>query len=240
MREWINNLNKKIQPYYLLITMIVFFMGGAFGVYKFLFAPSDVTVKVVNENINYPSSINEDYVAIYTYLSDSIKDENLERKAVAVYEYLIKTKQQKILHIKNNTNKTIRSINIRENGVRNLISWAVSSEHLLDDEKNKLLKNITFEKSSGIVHLKDAVDLPPNGDLKFYLWGEFNPYSWNESLVVTYDGGTADIEYNKTFSGFQAVIAEFYFPIFLFLLLTFIIVYLLLINKYVDNKENNS
>lgn len=240
MNDWITNANKKVQPYYLLITMIVFFIGGGVGIYKFLFAPSDITVKVINENINYPSSINEDYMEIYDYLSDSINNNEIKNKAITIYDYLIKTKQQKILHIKNNTNRTIKSINIRETSVRNLISWAVSSEYLLDDEKNKLLKNIVFEKSSGIIYLKNAVDLPPDGDLKFYLWGEFNPYNWDESLTVTYDGGTADIEYNRSFSGFQAIIAEFYFPIFLFLLITFIIVYFLLISKYVDNKANNS
>ena len=125
------------------------------------------------------------------------------------------------LYTKNNTNKTIKSINIRYTNVRDLTSWAVSSSYLLEDEKDNLLKNILFQKVSGIIYLKDAVNLPPNGDLKIYLWGEFNPYDWDESLSVDYDGGVAKIEYNKSFYGLKAIIAEYFFEILVFIIMTF-------------------
>lgn len=240
MREKIKDLNKKLEPYYLLIIMIAFFIGGFVSLYKILFSPPDLLVRIEKENINYPSSINDSYIDIYTYIQDSSNVADVKTKSVEVYNYLIKTKHQRVIEIKNNTNKTIKSINIRYTNVRDLTSWAVSSSYLLEDEKDNLLKNILFQKVSGIIYLKDAVNLPPNGDLKIYLWGEFNPYDWDESLSVDYDGGVAKIEYNKSFYGLKAIIAEYFFEILVFIIMTFGVVYHLQIRNYAANKENTS
>lgn len=240
MREKIKEINKKLEPYYLLIVMIVFFMAGFISIYKILFSPPDLLVRIEKENINYPSSINNTYADIYEYIHDSTNENLIKSKAVQVYEYLVQTRHQRVIEIINNTDKTIKSINIRYTSVRNLTSWAVSSSFLLEEEKDKLLENILFQKASGIIYLKDAVTLPPNGDLKIYLWGEFNPYDWDESLTVDYDGGVAKIEYNKSFSGYKAIIAEYFFAIFILIFLTFILVYHLQIRNHVANKKNNS
>ncbi|NOU47195.1 MAG: hypothetical protein HOO86_09050 [Bacteroidales bacterium] len=240
MREKINEINKKLEPYYLLIVMIVFIIGGFISIYKILFSPPELLVRIEKENINYPSSINKTYVDIYEHIQDSTDNKSLKSKALQVYDYLVQTKQQRVIEIINNTDRSIKSINIRYTSVRKLTSWAVSSSYLLENEKDKLLKNILFQKASGIVYLKDAVNLPPNGNLKIFLWGEFNPYDWDEALTVDYDGGAAKIEYNKTFSGYKAILAEYFFEIFIIIILTFILVYHLQIRNHVANKKTNS
>jgi len=238
-RERIIEINKVLQPYYLLITMLIFFIGTFVGVYKFFFKPSDVVVKIDVQRINYPSSINSQFLDVHSYIQDSTSNADIKTKSTHIYKYLIGTKEQKTIEIINNTNKTIRSVNIREPRVRDLIAWAVNSEYLLEEEKDKLLRNIVLEEESGVVYMKDAVNIPPNGNLKIYLWGDFNNISWDESLIVNYDGGTAEIEYTRSFSGFQAIIAEYFFLILLFLIITFIIVYYLLVNKYANNQKNS-
>ena len=65
-----------------------------------------------------------------------------------------------------------------------------------------MVKNINFDKVNGIIDLKDNVDLPPNDELKIFLWGEFLESINN--LIVNYEDGEAKIEYVKTFSGIKA------------------------------------
>ena len=238
MREKIKKFLKILEPYRLLIDMIVALIVGIGVFYKLLFSPPDLIVKVDKENINYPSSINNTYLDIYNYVQDSTHNANLKVKSTELLNYLFKTQHQRILDIRNNTNKIIKSVNIRFMNVRGLTSWSVSSSYLLENEIDKLLKNILFEKSSGIVYFKDAVDLPPSGDLKLYLWGEFNNNDWIESLLVDYDGGSAKIQYNKSFSGLKAVMAEYSFEFFLFLIATFILIFHLQTKKYVNPKKN--
>jgi len=238
--EKIRNLNKGIEPYYLLMLMVVFFLGGFMFIYKILLAPPDLLVTIQKENINYPSSIDKEFLDIYSYIQESAEEDNLKMAAANTYSYLLKTKQQWIIEVKNNTNKTIRSINIRLPNVRNLTAWGVSSSYLLENEKDKLMGNIDFQKASGIIYLKDAVNLPPNADLKILLWGEFLDYSWDESLIVNYDGGIAKIEIPKKFTGINSIVAEYFFELFLFIVLTFVLVYILQIKKYADNKKDNS
>lgn len=238
--DLILRLNEIFQPYYLLITMLLFFGGGAWTLYKLLFSPADIVVSVQNESINYPNTVNLDYIEVYNYIQHSSATKDIKDNAVSVYDYLISAKQQKIYTITNNTNRTIRSINLRETGVKKMTSCAVSSSFLLDDEKNNLLNSIVHEATSGIIYFKDAVNLPPNGDMKIYVWGKFNSYPIDESLTVTYDGGTAKIKYYKSFIGFEVFIAEYYFPILIFIVLTFVVVYFCMVQKYVDNKKTNS
>lgn len=239
-REKIQKLLKYTDPYRLLIEMIAGLIGGILLLYHVILAPPDLLIKVDKENINYPSSINDEYLDIYNYVHDSTANLNLKAKSNEVLNYLFKTKHQRILDIKNNTNKIIKSVNIRFLNAKSLTSWSVSSSYLLEEEIDKLLKNILFEKSSGIIYFKNAVDLPPSGDLKVYLWGEFNNSDWIESLIVDYDGGSGKIQYNKSFSGVKAIIADHYLDFFLFLIATFILVFHLQTKKYVNPKKNLS
>jgi len=238
--DQIKAINKKLEPFYLLIIMIGFFITGFISLSKFLFSPPELIVKVEKDNINYPSTVNDKYVDIYSFIQDSVRNDTLKSYSVAVYQYLIKTKHQWILEVQNNSNKTIRAINVRLSNVKSMTSCAVSSSYLLEEEKQRLLNNLTFQKQSGIIYLKDGVNLPPKGDFKIFLWGEFNEFSWIESLIVDYDGGSAKIEYPQSFTGLKAFIAEYFFEIFIFVLLTFSIVYILQLKSHVSTEKNTS
>lgn len=238
-KERIKDINKRIEPYYLLIMMLVFFIGGFIAILKIFFTPPDLLVKVTKEEINYPSSINEQYMDLFSFVQDSSKSEQTKSQSLEVYNYLLKTKSQRILEIQNNTKNSIKGINIRMTSVKSLTSWAVNSEYLLEQEKDKLMKNIVFQDNSGIIYLKDAVNLPPSGTLKIYLWGDFDPLEWNESLIVDYDGGQAKIENSKTFSGLKAILAEYFYEIMIIVILTFILIYILQIQKNETPKKDN-
>lgn len=238
MRKAIQAFNKKLDPYYLLITMLLFLVTAPITLYTIIPSPRHLIVKVEKEDINYPASINDKYLKIYSYIQDSTKNVDLKNNSIKLFNYLIKTKQQWNFTIKNRTKKVIKGINLRLLNVKNLTSSAVSSSYLLEDEKDKMLKNILFEKNSGIIYLKDAVDLPPYGELNIYLWGEF--LDWMNTLSVTYDEGVAKIEYNKTFSGIKAVIGEYSSVIFITLIATFVLIYYLQLKKYGFYKKNIS
>lgn len=239
-KESIEQLNKACQPYYLLVTMLVFFTGGFIAISKILFSPAELTVKVVTENINYPASINDNCLELFAAIQKEPADSTMTYNIGKIYQYLLNTKQQKIYEIINNTNKTMRAINIRETGVQDLTSWAVSSEYLLQEEKDRILKNLVYEKQSGIIYMKDALNLPPDATVKIYIWGDFTSYSPEESLIVTYDGGTGKLIKSKSFTGISAIIAEYWFLIAILVIATFALTYQLLINRYAPNKKNIS
>jgi hypothetical protein len=238
MRKKIQELNKKVEPYYLLITMLLFLVTAPITLYTIIPPPRHIVVKVDKENINYPASINDKYIKIYNYVNDSTNNEDLKNNSNELFDYLIKTKDQWNIDIKNNSKKTIKGIHLRLLNVSSLTSSAVTSSYLLEEEKNNMVKNLIFDKVSGIIYLKDAVDLPPFGELKISLWGEF--YNWMNTLNVNYEDGEAKIEYIKTFSGLKAVIGQFSTTIFITLIATFILIYYLQLKKYGIHKKNIS
>lgn len=238
--EKIKNLNKEVEPYYLLITMLIFFLFGFIAIAKLIFSSPDLLVTVEKENINYPSSINKNYSELFSYITDSTSNEELHSNALNVNRYLNLTKHQWVLEIKNNSSVKVKSINVRLSNVSTLTSWGVASSYLLEEERRRLMNNITFQEESGIVYLKDALDLPPNADLKLYLWGEFNNYDWVESIIVDHENGSAEIEYPERFYGYKAVVANFFFEIVLFLVITFSLTYYLMIDKYVTSQKKHS
>lgn len=240
LTENIKKFNKALQPYYLLITMLVFFLVGFISITKLLISSPDLLVKVTKENINYPSSINEDYSELFLFIQDSTTNEKYKSKSFDVYQYLNNTKHQWVLEIQNKSSKKIKGINVRLSNVKSLTSWGVSSSYLLEQERNNLMKNITYQNLNGIVYFKEAVDLPPNTDLKIYLWGEFNNYGWIESIIIDHEEGIAKIEYPESFYGYKIIVANYFFEILLFLVLTFSLIYHLQTKKYVTNKKDSS
>lgn len=152
--------------------MLIFFLVGFVSIAKLIFSAPDLLVTVTKENINYPSSINEDYSDLFKYIQDSTDNENIQNVSINVHSYLNKTKHQWVLDIKNNSSKKVKGINVRLSNVTSLTSWGVSSSYLLNHEQDRLMKNIIHQDASGIVYFKDAVDLPPKANLKIYLWGE--------------------------------------------------------------------
>ena len=238
MRKNIQELNNKLEPYYLLIMMLLFLVTAPITLFTIIPAPRHLIVKVEKEDINYPATINEEYILIYNFIHDSTNNEDVKNNSTELFDYLIKTKHQWNIDIKNNSKKTIKGIHLRLLNVSDLTSCAVTSSYLLEEEKNKMVNNIYFDKNSGIIYLKDTVDLPPFGELKISLWGNF--LEWMENLSINYEDGEAKIEYVRTFSGIKAVIGQFSVVIFITLIATFALIYYLQLKKYGIYKKNIS
>jgi len=236
IRQFVIKWKERLEPYYLLLGMLIFFIGSVVTIAKIFFSPPDLSIKIDKSDINYPSNINNKYLEIYNYIQDSTTNSYMEESAIELLDYLIKTRQQRIISIINNTNKSIRELTIRQLNVVLLTSSNISSSYLTEHEKEEILANMSFEKSSGIVYFKEPIILPPEGELKIYLWGQFVDDS--NSVSAIYDGGQAKLEYSKTFSGFKAVFAENISPILFLLIVTFIIIYYAQTKKYVIDKKN--
>lgn len=225
-REKIEHFNESLKPYYTLIGMIIFFIGIFITSYKILVKSPELSVNVSKENINYPNSINEHYNKVYDSFMKLNPDSTLKVDANTVFSYLLKTKQNWIIRLKNETDKTLEKVNLRIINVSDITSWAISSDYLLEEEKTKVLGKVKFQESSGVVYLSDFVNLPPNSSMSLYLWGKFDESLWNDNIIVTYDGGVGIIEKSIEVTGFKAYLVDYFFEIMFFLLLIFCIVYL--------------
>jgi hypothetical protein len=218
--------------------MLFFFFGTIAFISKIFFSPPNLSVKIVKSDINYPAKINNKYLEIYNYIQDSTDNSYMKEASIELLNYLIKTQQQRIIYITNNTDKTIKSLNLRYLNVVSLTSSSVSSSYLVENEKNRFIENMSFEENSGIIYFKESTDIPQKGDLKIYLWGQF--IDDLNSVSVIYDGGQAKIEYSTTVTGLKAIVAEHISSILFFLFATFIIIYYLQTRMYAVDKKNIS
>lgn len=225
-REKIENFNESLKPYYTLIGMIIFFVGIFITSYKILVKSPELSVYVSKENINYPNSINENYSKVYDSFMQLNPDSKLKVDAITVYNYLLKTKQNWIVRLKNETDKTIEKVNLRVINVSDITSWAISSDYLIEKEKKKVLEKVKFQESSAVVYLSDFVSIPPNSSMSLYLWGKFDESLWNDNILVTYDGGVGIIEKSIEVTGFKAYLVDYFFELMFFLLLVFCLVFL--------------
>lgn len=242
LRENIEHFNNNLKPYYVLFGMIVFFVGLFLACYKILVKSPELIVYLTKENINYPNSINEKYTKVYNQFIRLNTDSVINIDAYRVFKYLINTKQNLIVRLENETDKTLEKVNLRITNVNDITSWAVSSDYLLEEENNKVLGKVKFQEGSNIVYLSDFVSIPPKRSMSLYLWGKFDESLWNDNVLVTYDGGTGIVEKKIEVTGFKAYLVDYYFEIFSFLLLIFCIVYLYIVKgktiETVDIKKN--
>jgi len=238
LRRKIQDINDMLEPWHLLITMLLFMVTAPITLFTIIHAPKHLIVKVDKENINYPALINDKYIKIYNYIIDSTENEDLKENSFELFAYLFNTTNQWNISLKNNSNKTIKGIQLRLLNVRSFTSSGVTSSYLADEEINNIEKGFVFDKNSGLLYLKNPVDLPPFGELKISIWGDF--VELMNALKVNYEEGEARIEHNRTFSGVKAVIGQFSSIIFITLIGTFILIYYLQLKKYGIFKKNIS
>jgi hypothetical protein len=238
LRKNIQKINNKLEPWHLLLTMLVFMVTAPITLFTLIPAPKHLIVMVDKENINYPSLINEKYIKIYNYIIDSKVNDSLKKNSFELFAYLLNTKHQWNISIKNNSNKTIKGIQFRLLNVRMFTSSAVASSYLTEEEINNIEKGLVYDKNSALLYIKNSVELPPRGELKISIWGDF--VEMMNALKVNYEDGEARIEYSTKFSGVKAVIGQFSSIIFVTLIGTFILIYYLQLKKYGLFKENNS
>ncbi len=229
--EKIRNIKEKVEPYHSLIFMVIGFLTLFVAGYKIIINPPDLSIKIKKDLIDYPSSINLKMIELNNFLLDSLKNKKMKQNLSEVYGYMIKTKHHWEVEITNETENYIRDVSLRINNVGDLTSYGVVSQTLLEEETNKILRSLYYEESSGIVFLKEFASLPPKSSIKLILWGEFNDYSLEEPVIVSYDGGVGKYEKTITIDGFKAYLAEYLYQILLLLFFVFIFVFRYAVKK---------
>jgi hypothetical protein len=229
--ERIETWNKKISPYHNLIGMLIFFIGGTWAIYQFIFKPSDLSVLVEKREINYPNTTNTKFNTVYKYLVDSTKNEAVKLEASAVYDYLINTQDFWIVTLKNESDKSIKNIKLRITNVGSVTNLGMSSQFLLEEETNLILKKMAFQDKSGIIYLDNIGELPRKASLSIYVWGKMPKLLLDENIFVTYEGGEAQPAVQTVVTGFRSYLANYIFEIFLIMLIVFIAVYIQTVNR---------
>lgn len=222
MTKYLENINKKLKPYYSLLTMVAFFITLFIGVYKFFISPSDLRVTVQTEEITYPSSIAKYYDNIATYV---IKNDTLQNEMSTVYDFLLKTTDFKKIVLKNTSSKTLRGIKFKHTNTDYLTAWSISSDFFTNDEEEKLKKSLDFDVQRNIVFTKGLLEIPPNSQININIWGNFKSEIMSNNLIINYDGGEALLEKTYVVSGLKGYFVHNSFEIFAILLITFILVY---------------
>jgi len=203
----------------------MFFLGATIWGYKIIVRSPELSVKVLKQNVNYPNSIHKHYLDIHEYLKNQDLDKELRTSSNTVFDYLLRTKHNWEITITNETDVSLEKLNLRIINVSERTAWAVSSDFLLEEEEKEVLKKVKFQKSSGVIYLKDFVNIPPRNSIIVYVWGKFDESFWQDNIIVTYDGGNGVIEKSIGVIGFKAYIVEYFYEIFLLIFIVFSIVY---------------
>lgn len=220
--EWIKKMNDNLQPYYGLLVSIAFFGATFVAGYKFLFAPTDLKVTVLNEQMNYPSSIGEKFEEICAKIPN---EDSLKYNQIAVYNFLIQTSERKTITIANVTDKTLRRISFKHLNTEAVTAYSISSDFLNNQEEKNLYDNLEHDQKRGLIYLKQLIDLPPNKSIKIQIWGSFKKSILEDDLLVSYDEGDAFFEKNYNISGIKGYLIYYSFEFVIILMLIFVGVY---------------
>lgn len=240
IKDLLKKINDSLQPYYLFLTMLFFFITSIGTLGRFFSGnKSDISVSVKYDRMEYPSSINNKYLSVYNSIILS-KDSTLSHKnADEVRKFLTQTQSVKHITIRNNRNRVIQNVAFRDCSVSALTAYGSASSFKLSEEGTNLLDKLSYDAKSNIVFLDNPITLYPHEELFITLWGSFNPLLEGNSIFVNYDDHTARVVISKEFSGFAAIIAEYYDLFFIFLCLIFFVVFYNSIVRRNAGKENN-
>ena len=223
MHRKLLKLNKAIEPYYALFTMIIFFGGLMIAAYNYLINPSDLKLTIKDENISYPSSISS---AIEKVHSGTGKNESLQLAATSLYSFLINTTHHKTLTLSNTSGKTLRGIKFKYLNVDHLTAYGVSAGFLTTKESDELINALQYDEQKKIVFLPDNIEIPANSEIIINLWGGFKDQFLNDDIVVNYDEGEAFIQNTYNIDGLKGYLLNYYFEFILLMLLLFSICYM--------------
>ena len=155
--------------------------------------PHDLSVFINRQEVNFPSSINEKYLRVYNFIGDSCKDSTIISNAIETYQYLQNTNNFWIITLHNETSKSIKGIFLRITNVSSLSAWAVNSNFMTDEERDKLMKSLNFQQNNGVVNLNKIEFLPPQREIKIYIWGKLSSLTLDQNLIVSYEDGDAHV-----------------------------------------------
>lgn len=133
--------------------------------------------------------------------------------------------------LKNESDKTVKSIKLRITNVTSVNNFGVSSPYLLDNEFNSILEKISFQDKSGIIYLDNIAELPSKASISIYIWGKMPKLLLDENVFIVYDGGEAKPAIETTVTGFQSYLATYIYEILLITIIIFIAVYIHVVNR---------
>ena len=224
-KERLKRINEALQPYYLFFMMILFFLTSLGTISRFFSnSRSDIIVSVRYDRMEYPSSINNKYISIYNSIIQTGLSDTIINDANDVRRYLTQTQSVKHITIKNNRKRLISNIAFRDCSVSVLTAYGNGSTFKLSNEGDNLLNKMSYDARSNIVYLEEPLTLYPKEEFYITLWGSFNSLNDNNSIFVNYDDRTAKVVTTKEFSGFPAIIADYYEVFLTFMLLIFFVV----------------
>jgi len=219
----LEKLNKKLEPYYALFTMIIFFAGLMIGAYNYLIDPSDLKLTIQDESISYPSSVSNAVEKVY---SSAMNSDSSKVAAAAIYSFLVHTTGHKKLILSNNSSKTLRGVKFKYLNVDHLTAYGVSAGFLTTKENNKMIEALQYDEQSKIAYLPENIELPANSEIVIELWGSFKSQILNDDIVVSYDEGEASIQRTYTIDGLKGYLINYYFEFILLTLLIFSVCYM--------------
>lgn len=222
MNNKVKKLNEKIEPYYALITMIIFFGGLFVTAYKYVISPSDLKVSIKKESVDYPNSIKKGFEDVYEF---ALRNDSLKNQSIDLYSFLIKTTDLKTINIVNNGETTVKGIKFKQLNADALTAYSITSDFLTSAEEASLRRNLEFDESHKIIYMNEPADIPAKKSIKIRLWGSFKPTLFNDETIISSDDGDAHIEDSYEVSGVKGYLINYYLELVVLMIIIFVLVY---------------
>lgn len=221
--NFVKNLNKALEPYYALLITLGFFGTLLIGLYNFIFAPTDLKVNVQTTEMNYPNSIGASYKKVFDKLPEN--DTLQMINAMSVYDFILKTTEQKTIIIENVSDKTLRDVTFKHINTDYITAYSISSDFFNRDEETKLYDNLVYDKNRSITFLNQLIDLPPKKSIKIKLWGSFKSSLIDNEVIVSHSDGDAFFEKTYNITGIKGYFVQYIYEFIIILLAIFFAIY---------------
>lgn len=180
-----------------------------YAVIKVVFAVPDLSIVLETTPLRLPVYIVRDVADALAKDSASFSD-STGRALRRVRGFLRDTETFTVITLRNNSATSLENLDLRLRNVGDADGYAVDGDGLTASERVALVEKITFDYSSRMLILRDIPRLPPQSELKVYVWGDVREAAlFGESqLTVTYDGGYGEIQRVSTVRGVDSYIFE--------------------------------
>lgn len=189
--------------------------GFAYGIFKLFFESADLEVIVTVNDANLPTSIASKYSSSMNWFVDRFPKKEVSqdvKKALSdvleVSSFLTETNSKATFEIDNNSNKTLKNIDIRIKNVSKLTAWGVTGNSLQTIEATEIMRAMRTDPQNGIITFGGIEKIPPQSSLIITIWGETRQYLIDDPISVTYDGGSGKVVRTSTVRGFASFIYE--------------------------------
>jgi len=242
-REWLVKRGQFIIIFSSLVGLIVIIGSVLYGIGSAFFTSSDVEVSYSFYDAELPTSIATEFNKVSDYVLNKLDDKNtltIKASIINTLDFFTKTRNKVTFQIRNTSDRTLNNVDIRIKNVKKMTAWGVSGNILQSSEIDAIMKKMKNDETAGIVTFSNIEKLPPQTNMIIYLWGDIIQYSFDEPIMVTYDGGVGELVKTSTVIGFDSFIFEnVKFLIFIWILIN-IAILLFVIDTYCKKKKNVS